>query len=68
MRVTLTVLLASSLAAAAAPALQAPQKGSGPVTETARVVVIEIPVHVVDKNGEPVRGLTAGDFERTDDG
>jgi VWFA-related protein len=68
MRVTLTVLLASSLAAAAAPALQAPQTSSAAVAETARVVVIEIPVHVVDKNGEPVRGLTAGDFELTDDG
>jgi VWFA-related protein len=56
--------LAGVLLSSAAPAQE---KGST-VTETARVVVIEIPVNVVGKDGQPVRGLTAADFELTDDG
>jgi VWFA-related protein len=58
---TAAVTIFASGAAAQTP-------GGGAVTETARVVVIEIPVNVVDKNGSPVRGLTAADFELTDDG
>ncbi|MBC8646021.1 MAG: VWA domain-containing protein, partial [Thermoanaerobaculia bacterium] len=68
MRLAISLTVASIVVIAAAHAAQAPQKSSGAVTETARVVVIEIPVHVVDKNGQPVRGLSAADFELTDDG
>jgi len=32
------------------------------------VVEVEIPVHIVDRDGEPVRGLTAEDFEILDNG
>jgi len=43
---------------AAAPA--APRQGA--VSETTEVVAVQVPVQVV-RNGEPVRGLTAADFE-----
>jgi VWFA-related protein len=38
------------------------QKGQQAFTEATEVLVVEIPVQVV-KDGEPVRGLTANDFE-----
>ncbi|HEY0783981.1 MAG TPA: VWA domain-containing protein, partial [Thermoanaerobaculia bacterium] len=36
--------------------------------ETTRVVDVEVPVNVVGRDGEPVRGLTAADFTVQDDG
>ena len=48
-----------ALALALSPAIGSAQKT---VSETADVVVVEVPVQVVD-NGEPVRGLTAANFE-----
>ncbi|HYG64821.1 MAG TPA: hypothetical protein VEL74_19730, partial [Thermoanaerobaculia bacterium] len=50
---TLTALLGVSLAAAAPPE---------PFGETTDVVAVEVPVQVV-RDGQPVRGLTAADFE-----
>jgi VWFA-related protein len=40
----------------------APPAGSGSLSETTEVVAVEVPVQVV-RDGEPVRGLTAADFE-----
>ncbi len=36
--------------------------------EDSRVVAVEIPVNVVDRQGQPVRGLSAEDFEVFDEG
>ena len=38
------------------------------VKETVNVYVVEVPVNVVDANGNPVRGLTAANFELLDNG
>ncbi|HUR83097.1 MAG TPA: VWA domain-containing protein [Thermoanaerobaculia bacterium] len=37
-------------------------------SESVQVTVIEVPVTVIDRGGKPMRGLTAADFELTDDG
>ena len=60
-------LVLTILAPAVAGFAQSPP-GGRVVSETSRVVVIEIPVNVVDKDGRPVTGLAAADFELTDDG
>jgi VWFA-related protein len=51
-------------AATAAPV--APAAGTPGFEETSQVVAVEIPVNVVDREGRPVRGLTAKDFEILD--
>ena len=38
------------------------------VKETVNVYVVEVPVTVVDSSGNPIRGLTAANFELTDNG
>ncbi|HTO87838.1 MAG TPA: VWA domain-containing protein [Thermoanaerobaculia bacterium] len=46
------------------------EKSSAPgvVQERTSVTVIEVPVNVIGRDGKPVAGLTAGDFELFDDG
>jgi VWFA-related protein len=42
----------------------APAPGQAPRFEgTSQVVAVEVPVNVVDRDGQPVRGLSAADFE-----
>ena len=36
--------------------------------DSADIVSVPVPVNVVDRDGKPVRGLTADDFEIVDDG
>ena len=52
------ILLSAALVASPAHA----QKNQG-FSETTEVVAVEVPVQVVGKDGEPVRGLTAADFQ-----
>src|SRR5215203_4492960 len=52
-------LLAAVLMAAAAPVQPPPPTFEG----TSQVVAVEVPVNVVGRDGQPVRGLTAADFE-----
>ena len=57
---TLSVLLFI----AAAPAAQEPKR----VEESAEVTLVEVPVRVLDRHGNPLRDLTEKDFELYDDG
>lgn len=82
MRRTRDGIVALALSAAAAAAPPPPQTSPPPLAagsggtaapaqrfaETARVVAVEVPVNVVSRDGEPVRGLTAADFTVYDDG
>ncbi|HXO28255.1 MAG TPA: VWA domain-containing protein [Thermoanaerobaculia bacterium] len=58
------LMLPLALAPAAAPAAAGPAAAANQqaFSETTQVTAVEIPVQVV-RNGEPVRGLTAADFE-----
>ena len=58
--------LAAVLLTGSAPAQDKPS--GGVVAERTGVTLIEIPVNVVGKDGKPIAGLTAADFELTDDG
>ena len=52
------------LLALATPLQAKPARSQAPAFEgTSQVVSVEIPVNVVDREGQPVRGLTADDFE-----
>jgi VWFA-related protein len=56
----LLLVLVPALAALPAPAAQR----QAPTFEgSSQVVAVEVPVNVVSRDGEPVRGLTAADFE-----
>src|SRR5438105_8964886 len=56
--------IALALAASATAALGQPSK----LSETINVHVVEVPVTVVDRDGNPVRGLSEANFQVFDDG
>jgi VWFA-related protein len=59
------LLIAATMAATSAARAQ---DASRPVRETAEVSLVEVPVRVTDRDGRPVRGLTARDFTLHADG
>ena len=65
-RPSLRLLLLLPLLLAAVPAAAQTQKDQAQTPSfegTSQVVAVEVPVNVIDRNGDPVRGLTAADFE-----
>jgi VWFA-related protein len=73
-RLSLSLPLAALLAApvptpaqSKAPAPMAPL-ADDKFEDTSQVVAVEVPVNVVGRDGQPVRGLTAADFEVFDGG
>jgi VWFA-related protein len=65
------LLIALSLLALPSPSVAQKAEASradAPVRETAEVVLVEVPVRVVDRDGQPIRGLQASQFELFDEG
>ncbi|HJX28219.1 MAG TPA: VWA domain-containing protein [Thermoanaerobaculia bacterium] len=73
-RLSLSLPLAALLAAPIpAPAQSKAPAAPAPVADdkfedTSQVVAVEVPVNVIGRDGQPVRGLTAADFEVFDGG
>jgi len=61
-------ILISFSASVSLQAQKAQPQPQSTVREEARVVVVEVPVNVIDRDGRPVEGLKAEDFEVYDDG
>lgn len=64
----LSMLLLAGPPAPGTAADDGPPSRKGGVAASADVTLVEIPVHVVGKDGRPVRGLTRADFDLFDDG
>ena len=62
------IALGVALALFGAIPAAAQKSAGGVVQEKATVTVIEVPVNVIGKDGKPVAGLTAADFELYDNG
>lgn len=62
----LTVLIGVLLVPS--PATPQTDPAKKPVQERAEVVLVEVPVRVVNREGQPIRDLKATDFELLDDG
>ena len=62
------IVFSGLLAWGALAALPAAGQEPGDVRETAEVALVEVPVRVVDRDGQPVRGLTEANFTVQDDG
>src|SRR5262245_143216 len=68
-RIGTVALLAASLALSANAAQEQKDKPQASFEGgEERVVAVEVPVNVVGRDGRPVRGLTAADFEVFDNG
>src|SRR5262245_33390545 len=65
MRALVSFALAASVLAPPSPA-SAQETGS--VRESAEATLVEVPVRVIGRDGQPVRNLTAADFTVEDDG
>lgn len=65
LRLTAIAIASSTLLGAVHPSAPEPET---PFTESAEAVLVEVPVRVSDRHGNPVRGLEAKDFEVFDDG
>jgi VWFA-related protein len=61
-------LTAAALSLLLLDAARLPAQAPDPVNESAEAVLVEVPVRVADRNGNPIRGLEAKDFEVYDDG
>lgn len=59
----LTLLFLTVFLTAGGAAAQAPAPPAGAASSEIAVTVVEIPVEVTGRRGEPVQGLTAADFE-----
>ncbi len=61
-------LIAVALSLLLLDAARLPAQAPDPVNESAEAVLVEVPVRVADRHGNPIRGLEAKDFEVYDDG
>ncbi len=64
----LLLALSTALAVGATPSQEKPQEKIPKFTGIAESTLVEVPVHVVGRDGLPLRGLTKDDFELFDDG
>lgn len=64
----LACFLMLALQSAGAPTRERKPEPAETFRDSSTITLIEVPVQVVDRDGNPVRGLAASDFELSDDG